>query len=109
MDLKVGDVLRIGAAASVQFAGDRALIFRVTAIRKEQTYIGWCWLAGYVLDSTGSAVERREVFVRRAGLRRIVVHDRRPGTGEQRPGSGMTPAGVRMEGNRGVRHPGQTR
>ncbi|WP_326552144.1 hypothetical protein [Micromonospora sp. NBC_01813] len=109
VDPKVGDVLHIGAQASVQFAGTRSLILRVTAVRKKPTYEGWCWLTGYVLDLHGDAVERREVFVQRAGLRRMVLHDQRPGIGGQRPASGMAPAGVRMEENRGVRYPGQAR
>lgn len=65
-----GDVLRVDRRASVQFAEDRALIFRVISVRAEQTYDGWCWLAGYVLDPTsGQASDRREIFVQRAGLR----------------------------------------
>ena len=66
-----GDVLAIGAAASVQFAGDRALVFRVTKVHDWVTYDGWVWLGGYVLDRRGRAVERRDIFVRTAGLRRI--------------------------------------
>lgn len=66
-----GDVLRIDERASVQFRGDRALVFRVTAVPDRDTYDGWIWLAGYVLDQRGEAIERREVFVQLAGLRRL--------------------------------------
>lgn len=66
---RVGDVLAVGAAASVQFAGDRGFLFRVTRIDPGPTYDGWLWLTGYVLDKRGEAVARREIFVQRAGLR----------------------------------------
>jgi hypothetical protein len=67
---KPGDVLLIDDEASVQFAGLRYLIFRVTKIRDGTTYRGWVWLKGYALDHTGVAVEQREIFVQRAGLKR---------------------------------------
>lgn len=73
----VGDVLRIDERASVQFRGDRALLFRVTSVPEWDTYDGWIWLTGYVLDERGTATERREVFVQLAGLRRLVP-PRRP-------------------------------
>ncbi|MGY0007229.1 hypothetical protein [Micromonospora sp. I033] len=65
-----GDLLRIDGRASVQFAGDRALTFRVVAVCPRPTYTGWVWLTGYVLDRRGQAVDRREVFVQLAGVRR---------------------------------------
>jgi hypothetical protein len=64
-----GDVLVVDGAASVQFEGDRALTFRVIRVEARRTYEGWLWLEGYVLNRTGEAVERRVIFVRRAGLR----------------------------------------
>lgn len=64
-----GDVVLVGAAASVQFAGSRGLRLRVIVVGTEPTYHGWCWLTGYVLDAAGDAVDRREVFVQLAGLR----------------------------------------
>ncbi|MGR6320463.1 hypothetical protein Q2K19_23525 [Micromonospora soli] len=67
-----GDLLRIDGRASVQFAGDRALTFRVVAVCPRPTYTGWVWLTGYVIDRRGQAVDRREVFVQLAGLRRAV-------------------------------------
>lgn len=67
MDLRPGHVLRVGGDASVQFGGDRSSVFRVIKVGDRQTYDGWIWLTGYVLDRAGKAVERREIFVQRAG------------------------------------------
>ncbi|RQX02688.1 hypothetical protein DLJ59_14660 [Micromonospora inaquosa] len=67
---KPGDVLQIGGAASVQFAGDRGFRFKVIQACPKPTYWGWLWLTGYVLDGKGQATERREIFVQREGLRR---------------------------------------
>ena len=41
-----GDVLRVGAQASVQFRGDSAITLRVTVVSKQATYDGWVWLTG---------------------------------------------------------------
>jgi hypothetical protein len=67
---KPGDVLLIDDEASVQFAGLRYLIFRVTKVDDRTTYRGWVWLKGYALDRRGRAVEQREIFVQRKGLKR---------------------------------------
>ncbi|GIJ30506.1 hypothetical protein Vqi01_56680 [Micromonospora qiuiae] len=69
MDPTPGDVLHVDAAASVQFSGNRSLTFRVIKVGDRPTYDGWVWLTGYVLDRTGNAVARREIFVQRAGLK----------------------------------------
>lgn len=53
----------------MQFAGDRALLLRVISVCDKPTYYSWCWLTGYVIDRTGQALERREIFVQTAGLR----------------------------------------
>jgi hypothetical protein len=66
-----GDVVWLGAAASVQFAGGRAIALRLISIDPRPTYRGWVWLIGYELDRQGNAVGRREVFVRVAGVRRM--------------------------------------
>jgi hypothetical protein len=66
---KAGDVLLIGEDASVQFAGQRFLIFRVVKIDNRTTCHGWVWLRGYVLDGRSQAVERREIFVQHKGLK----------------------------------------
>jgi hypothetical protein len=70
---KTGDVLAIGERASVQFADDRSLLLRVTSVCKRPTYEGWAWITGYVLDQTGQAIDKREVFVQLAGLRPATV------------------------------------
>jgi hypothetical protein len=68
-----GDVLRVDAAASVQFQGDRALDFRVIQVDRRSTYDGWLWLDGYVLNQRGRAMHRRRIFVRAGGLQRSCV------------------------------------
>lgn len=82
-----GDVLAIGVDASVQFGGDRSILFRVA--HPPDTYTstpdGWVWLHGYQVDKYGGfAVEKREVFVQVAGLR--------PGVLVRRP---VIPSGLR--------------
>ncbi|WP_232534043.1 hypothetical protein [Plantactinospora sp. KBS50] len=79
-----GDCVLIGAAASVQFAGERALVFRVVSVSGTPTYHGWGWLTGYVLDERGVAREKREVYVHLAGLRGIDA--------PVAPGAPVTPA-----------------
>jgi hypothetical protein len=64
-----GDMLLIDEAASVQFQGDRSLLFRVIRVDSRTTYAGWAWLHGYVLDNRRRAVERRDIFVQLAGLK----------------------------------------
>ncbi|MFY1653544.1 hypothetical protein ACN27J_21980 [Solwaraspora sp. WMMB762] len=63
-----GDVLLIGQEASMQFAGNRRIRFRVISVDRKPTYDGWIWLTGYVIDERGYAAERREIFVQRDGL-----------------------------------------
>lgn len=77
--LRPGDVVHVGPDASVQFSGDRALTFRVIRVDPRITYDGWIWLDGYVLDATGTALQRRRIFVRREGLRPAQVN-RAPAT-----------------------------
>lgn len=67
----VGATLWIGKAASVQFAGDRAIMLRVTSLPGWVTYDGWMWLSGYVINAQGEAEDKRNVFVQRSGLRAI--------------------------------------
>lgn len=64
-----GDLLIIDGQASVQFAGDRTLIFRVVSVCDRPTYEGWAWLTGYVINRRGDATTKREVYVQLAGLR----------------------------------------
>ena len=63
-----GQLLRVEAAASIQFQGSRALTFQVIRVDQRTTYDGWVWMEGWVLDARGKAVERRTIFVRRDGL-----------------------------------------
>ncbi|MEV5764734.1 hypothetical protein AB0L34_09175 [Micromonospora sp. NPDC052213] len=63
-----GDLLVVDGRASVQFAGDRALTFRVVSVSDQPTYAGWIWLTGYVLDRRGNATAKREIYVQLAGL-----------------------------------------
>lgn len=67
--LDPGEVLFVGADASVQFQGERSLTFQVIRIDGRSTYDGWLWLEGYVLGPAGNALQRRRIFVRRDGLR----------------------------------------
>ncbi|GIF11438.1 hypothetical protein [Actinoplanes teichomyceticus] len=69
--LRPGDVVHVGADASVQFSGDRALTLRIIRIDPRVTYDGWIWLDGYVVGPAGNALQRRRIFVRREGLRRL--------------------------------------
>lgn len=68
--LRVGDVVVVGRAASVQFAGRAGFSFRIVSVDSRPTYAGWAWLDGYQLDARGRAVSRRRIFVRQAGLHR---------------------------------------
>jgi hypothetical protein len=67
-----GEVVRLGRAASVQFAG-RPILFRVIRLHDWSTYDGWAWLDGYELNNSGEAVERRSVFVQVNGIERAHV------------------------------------
>ncbi|MCX5117174.1 hypothetical protein OG992_08270 [Micromonospora sp. NBC_00362] len=67
--MKAGDVVLIGAACSVQFSGDRALMLRLVSIGETDPYNDWIWITGYVLDTKGLATAKRELYVLRAGLR----------------------------------------
>lgn len=81
--LRPGDVVQVGGEASVQFSGDRGLLFRVIRIDQRVTYDGWLWLDGYLIGPAGNAMQRRRIFVRREGLRPV-----RPARGrEARSGS----------------------
>lgn len=64
-----GDVVRVGPKASVQFA--EPILFRVIRVLPRETYDGWIWLDGYEINSSGDAVDRREIFVQAGGLRAL--------------------------------------
>jgi hypothetical protein len=78
--VSAGEVVLVGRAASVQFAGRAGFAFRVVGVDARLTYAGWVWLDGYQLDGRGCAVARRRIFVRQAGLSRA-----RPGVSRARP------------------------
>ncbi|MFY1597443.1 hypothetical protein [Micromonospora sp. WMMD737] len=66
--LKAGDVVWLTREASPQFVTP----LRVRVIREipeRYTYDGWTWFEGYQLDGKGGAVAKRELFVRREGVR----------------------------------------
>ncbi|MBM0277433.1 hypothetical protein [Micromonospora tarensis] len=65
---KPGDVVLIGPTCSVQFNGNRALRIRLVSIGAVDPYHGWVWLTGYVLDAKGMATDKRDVYVRSAGI-----------------------------------------
>ncbi|MEV6691255.1 hypothetical protein AB0M35_07275 [Micromonospora sp. NPDC051196] len=64
-----GDVLHVTSAASVQFI--KPIHFRVIRVLDRPTYDGWLWLEGYELNAAGDAVNRRSIFVQRAGLQLV--------------------------------------
>ncbi|WP_203980585.1 hypothetical protein, partial [Micromonospora phaseoli] len=62
-----GDLLHL--SASPQFS--RPMVLRLIRILPRTTYDGWLWVEGYQLNAAGDAVERRELFVRVAGVRQL--------------------------------------
>ncbi|MFC0003619.1 hypothetical protein [Micromonospora siamensis] len=94
-----GDLLTIDGRASVQFAGDRALTFRVVSVSDQPTYHGWIWLTGYVLNRRGEATAKREVYVQLAGLRPAAVTPTAP----RRQRSGDTGTYARRDDERNSR------
>ncbi len=52
----------------MQFAGSRAIVFRVIRPVDRSTYDGWVWLDGFELNPQGEAFERRQIFVMVEGL-----------------------------------------
>lgn len=68
--LRPGAVLLLTGEASPQFRS-RAMTLRLVSVLPHVTYDGWVWLSGYEIDQRGRAVDKREVYVRRAGLRVI--------------------------------------
>jgi hypothetical protein len=72
--LRPGDVVQVGAEASVQFSGDRGLLFRIIRVDPRVTYDGWLWLDGYVIGPAGNALQRRRIFVRQEGLRTVLLN-----------------------------------
>lgn len=95
-----GDVVRLDAAASVQFGGSSACTVRVLEVHDWPTCAGWVWLRVRVLDPAAPAGSRvRDVFVQQRGLRPGAPRGRRrTGAGRHagrpaRAGSAAVPAG----------------
>ncbi|MGC5289240.1 hypothetical protein [Micromonospora sp. DT231] len=66
--MKAGDVVLLTTAASVQFL--RPIFVRVIReLPERHTYDGWVWIEAYELNVAGDAVARRELYVRRGGVR----------------------------------------
>lgn len=63
-----GDIFLVTDTASVQFAGDRGIRFRVTFADPRDTTQGWVWLSGIVVDDVGEPLSFRRIFVQKAGL-----------------------------------------
>nr|WP_205807852.1 hypothetical protein [Micromonospora sp. HNM0581] len=82
--------MHVTRAASVQF--HRPILFRVIRVLDRPTYDGWLWLEGYELNAAGDAVNRRSIFVQRAGLQQVqAAPQQRPHTvrSARRPGVRM--------------------
>ncbi|MFE9202362.1 hypothetical protein [Micromonospora sp. NPDC007230] len=110
-----GDLLRIDGRASVQFAGDRALTFRVVSVCDRPTYAGWVWLTGYVINRRGNATAKREIYVQLAGLRPASIpttsrsRATRPATSRHNQGGGRTARdGRARKSSRAAVHTGAT-
>ncbi|MEH1059403.1 hypothetical protein V6U89_29870 [Micromonospora sp. CPCC 206171] len=67
--MKPGDLLHVTRAASPQFV--RPIRFRLIRVLELATYEGWIWLEGYELNARGDATRRREIYVQKAGLRKL--------------------------------------
>ncbi|WP_428964960.1 hypothetical protein [Micromonospora fluostatini] len=94
--LSCGDLLHLTRAASVQFAV-RPIVLRLIRVREDWvTYDGWVWLDGYQVDERGDAVERRTLFVLRAGVRVL----RSPPSGQVTGRPVASPGGRRVGGAR---------
>lgn len=79
--IEAGDILHVTREASCQCV--RPMMFRVIRLHDWSTWEGWVWLDGYKLNAAGDAVERRSIFVQRAGLR--VASVRASSQGSTRP------------------------
>jgi hypothetical protein len=67
--LKPGTVVRVGRAANFRYLA-RSVRIRLVRVEREPTSEELVWIDGYVLDETDEAIERRQLIVRLAGLRR---------------------------------------
>ncbi|SCG15042.1 hypothetical protein GA0070610_1270 [Micromonospora echinofusca] len=66
--LRAGDVVLLTREASPQFT--RPLTVRVIReLTDRHPYAGWFWFEGYELNRRGAAVQQRELYALRAGVR----------------------------------------
>ena len=72
--LKPGATVYLGRDASVQFGGRCAITLRIIRVLDWETFYGWRWVDGYVLNAAGDAVERRTVYIQPDGLRPATPH-----------------------------------
>ncbi|MEU6072429.1 hypothetical protein [Micromonospora sp. NPDC047074] len=94
MKLKAGDVVHLTHAASPQFVNP-ILVRVIRELPERHTYDGWLWFEGYQLDAHGAAVAKRELYVRREGVRwRQTVPERPTTTPSVRRPQPRTPARV---------------
>ena len=77
VSVRAGAVVFVGPDASPQFRSGNGFNFRVIRAHDWTTTEGWAWLDGYQLNSAGTAVERRSVYVVLAGLRAAASSPRR--------------------------------
>jgi len=100
LDPVPGQVVFVGRAASVQFAGG-GFNFRVISVDPKPTYPGWRWLWGYVIED-GRAIDRRQIFVQVAGLAPAVARRASPRPRQRRDAAGtggIDDAGSRTSAN----------
>ncbi|WP_433127858.1 hypothetical protein ACQPWW_33900 [Micromonospora sp. CA-240977] len=73
VQMTAGDVVLLTTDASVQFL--RPICVRIIRELPERiTYDGWVWIEGYELNAAGDARARRELYVRREGVRLVRSH-----------------------------------
>jgi hypothetical protein len=105
-----GDLLRIGKAASVQFAADRGFPARVVRVLDWPCDAGYVWLDVYQLSPAGDAVDRRQIYVRVDGLRLLPTLGRTaPVTRPPGNRSGVTPRATGGAGHNAGSQPPQHR
>lgn len=64
--LSAGATLTLDRCASPQFV--HPITVRVIRVLDRPTYPGWAWVEGYELNGSGTAVRRRQLYVRCDGV-----------------------------------------
>lgn len=62
MSIHSGDVVLLDSRAAAAFAA-HPMVYLAERVESDHDRPGWAWLDGYELDSTGKALDRREVYV----------------------------------------------